>query len=493
MRKRKGKAAAIAACLFLCVSVLTGCAGKETENKIYRTLDDFEETTIATLTGSLYDQVLAEEFNHLEYNNYDDLTTQLEALKKGDVEAVALDSPVALMAAAQSPEMFCVFPEIISHDDYSMILKKGSSLTDEVSAVIREMKVDGSIDVLAKKWLSGDEEKMKIDWSAYDLSEHENGILRFAFDGTNMPMLYIGDDGKPAGFETELVLMIAERLDKGVELIETKFAFLIPFIQQDKADIAACCIIVTEERAQSVDFCESYYSGGTVFLCRAENMENAGAETFDLNDSSAIIAVESGTTTETAAKETYPKAQYIIVDDATNGFLAVSSKKADAYAVDKTTLESYLADGNEDLRIYGNAVIGERGNVAVAISPVTEIPDAEKKINDFLQEMSENGMLDDMRNRWLVNHDYTMPEIEEAKDPAYTITIGTTGLVEPYSFYEGTELTGHDLELMKRFASWCNAELAVKVYDWDGITPACVSGKVDYIFSNLFETPEKKK
>lgn len=65
--------------------------------------------------------------------------------------------------------------------------------------------------------------------------------------------------------------------------------------------------------------------------------------------------------------------------------------------------------------------------------------------------------------------------------------------MEPHSFYEGTELTGHNVELMRRFAQWCNAKLVVETYDWEGITPACVSGKVDYIISNLFETPEKRE
>ncbi len=473
------------------IAGLTGCGSKEPEDTVYQTLEDFEGTTIATLTGSLFDQVLDEKFERLSYNHYDDLTTQLEALKKGDVEAVALDGPVAQMASAQRPGEFAVFPEIISADAYSMILKKGSPLTADVSAVIQEMKADGTIADLAQKWLSGDEEIMRIDWSLYEIGERPGGILRFAFDGTNMPMLYIGDDGRPAGFETELVLKIADRLDMGVELIETKFASLVPFIQQSKADIAASCIIVTEERAKSVDFCESYYSGGTVFLCRTENVD--GAETFDLNREAAVIAIETGTTTETAARASYPRAKFIIVEDAIDGFLSVKNGKADAFAVDKTTFESYIASGNEGLRIYGNTTVGEPGNVAVAISPATEIPDAEDKINTFLAEMSENGTLEDMRRRWLVEHDYTMPEIVEAEEPEGIITVGTTGLVEPYSFYEGTQLTGYDLELMKRFAGWCNAKLVTETYDWDGITPACVSGKVDYIMSNLFETPEKRE
>lgn len=221
--------------------------------------------------------------------------------------------------------------------------------------------------------------------------------------------------------------------------------------------------------------------------------KQAGAEAFDLNRESAVIAVETGTTTETVARQTYPQAEYMIVDDAIAGFLAVTSRKADAFAVDKTIFESYIASGNGGLRILGDETVGEPGNVAVAVSPATKLPDAKERIDAFLEEMSENGTLEDMRNRWLVLHDYTMPKIGEAQEPDHTVMVGTTGLSEPYSFYEGTTLTGYDLELMRRFAKWSNAKLEIEVYDWDGITPACVSGKVDYIMSNLFETPERRE
>lgn len=223
--------------------------------------------------------------------------------------------------------------------------------------------------------------------------------------------------------------------------------------------------------------------------CGSEKQKNAANRQGDLK----VIAVETGTTTETAARQAWPQAQYMIVDDAIAGFLAVTSRKADAFAVDKTIFESYIASGNGGLRILGEETVGEPGNVAVAVSPATQLPDAREQVNAFLKEMSEEGVLQDMRNRWLVLHDYRMPEIAAAKEPDHTIVVGTTGLSEPYSFYEGTELTGYDLELMQRFARWSNADLKVEVYDWDGITPACVSGKVDYIMSNLFETPERRE
>lgn len=107
--------------------VLSGCGAAKKDVKIYQSLEDFNGKTIGMLTGSLYDQVLGGYIEDLSYHYYDNLTTQLEALKKGDVEALALDSPVAQIAAAQRPWEFTVFPEVISHDEYSMILKKGGA------------------------------------------------------------------------------------------------------------------------------------------------------------------------------------------------------------------------------------------------------------------------------------------------------------------------------------------------------------------------------
>ena len=47
---------------------------------------------------------------------------------------------------------------------------------------------------------------------------------------------------------------------------------------------------------------------------------------FDLNE--AVIAVEVSTITEAAAREAYPNAEYLYVNSAPDGFLAVQSGKA---------------------------------------------------------------------------------------------------------------------------------------------------------------------
>lgn len=224
-----------------------------------------------------------------------------------------------------------------------------------------------------------------------------------------------------------------------------------------------------------------------------EPSSTQSGETLNLNSPDVTIAAEVGTTTESDARSAYPEAQIMYVNSATDGLLTVTSGKADAYAMNLTAYESSVEPQRNDVTLHPDGVVGEGGDVVVGISPVTDLPNAAELINGFIAEIKADGTLDDMNRRWETEHDYTMPDIPVPETPEFTIKVGTTGAAEPYSFYQDNELVGFDLELMHRFALWCNAELVIEVYDWYGIMPACTSGKVDYIMSNLFATEERRE
>lgn len=226
--------------------------------------------------------------------------------------------------------------------------------------------------------------------------------------------------------------------------------------------------------------------------CSPNEAESGLQSVAQLNSKEYTVAVETGTIMEEETKKILPDAEYVFVDSALDGYLAVESGKADVYAGERAIFESAVSGKFSSLSILGEPV-GEAGNTAVGISPNANIPDAEKLINTFLEEIKTDGTLENMLTRWLTEGDYTMPSIELPENPSMTIQIGTTGLLEPYSFYQEEELTGLDMELMKRFALWANAELEISVYDWEAIIPACATGKVDYVMSNLYVTQERSE
>ena len=129
--------------------------------------------------------------------------------------------------------------------------------------------------------------------------------------------------------------------------------------------------------------------------------------------------------------------------------------------------------------------------IAVAISPVSPIPDLTQRLNAFIRQSKADGTLYDMYDRWVIRDEETMPDIPPAEDPAFTLRVGTTGTVMPYSYYIGNTLAGYDIELAHRFANWLGAKLEFRVFDFGGIVAAAERGSIDCIMSNLFYTEEK--
>ena len=150
-------------------------------------------------------------------------------------------------------------------------------------------------------------------------------------------------------------------------------------------------------------------------------------EAIGLNAPDAVIAAEVGTTTESDARSAYPNAQIVYVNSATDGLLAVTSGKADAYAMNLTAYESSVESQRSDVTLHPDGVVGTGGDVAVGISPGTELSNAAELINGFIAEIKADGTLDDMNRRWETEHDYTMPGNPAPEEPDLTILFLLSG------------------------------------------------------------------
>ena len=203
------------------------------------------------------------------------------------------------------------------------------------------------------------------------------------------------------------------------------------------------------------------------------------------------IAVPLDTPTEALLARDYPNAKLLHYNDNILAYTDVANGRVDAFVNARHEMEVAIDRGFTGVRLLDENYTTNR--IAVAISPVSQIPDLRQKLNAFIHECRSDGTLDDMYNRWVVRDEETMPEIPAAENPAFTLRVGTTGTVMPYSYYIGTELAGYDIELAHRFASWLGAELEFKVFDFGGIFAAAERGNIDCIMSNLFYSEEKNE
>ena len=126
-------------------------------------LDDLNGKVVAAQDGSSGASALEdalkelqkkdEKFNFKEYKKVKDYVTAKTMLESGAVDAVALDSAVALGFIEKSNGAFVTFDEPLLYENYGVGFKKGNTaLRDKVEATLREMVKDGTDGNILKHW-----------------------------------------------------------------------------------------------------------------------------------------------------------------------------------------------------------------------------------------------------------------------------------------------------------------------------------------------------
>jgi len=209
-----------------------------------------------------------------------------------------------------------------------------------------------------------------------------------------------------------------------------------------------------------------------------------------LNHDGMKVGTELGCAAELTIRQELPEAKLEQYNDKNLGYADVANGRLDAFIFERTQMQKAIKAGVSGVRLLDEN-LGDVVKVSVGVSPVSGIPDLKGKINQFVDELRADGTLDEMYARWVIDENEQMPQIDLPEKPALHLTVGTSGIVPPYSYYVGTTLNGYDIELAYRLAAWLNADLKFKVYDYGAIVPAALSGDVDCIIANLNVTPER--
>ena len=210
-----------------------------------------------------------------------------------------------------------------------------------------------------------------------------------------------------------------------------------------------------------------------------------------LDDKKYTVGLAMGTTAEHDAEAYFKNAKLEVCSSAQDAYLAVSKGMLDAFAFSRANMECALASGSLQNVTLLEENVGEGTDVVIGLSRKSEIPDLEVRVNAFVGAIRADGTLDDAYDRWVVKGLETMPDIPQPEHPDCRIVVGTAGCVEPFNYYKGPELTGMDIELIRYFAGYMNAEIELVVLDFPALTAAAEAGTLDCIFSNLNATPER--
>ncbi len=224
---------------------------------------------VGVLTGSTYDSVLKKQNPKAVPEYFNSFSDQTASLKTGKIEGFLVDEPIARDIMNHTSGV-TILKELLTADGYAFALsKKQANLHQQVNAILQDLREDGTIQKLEDKWF-GTNDAVKV---LPDLKlDGKNGVIRLATNSNLAPFVY-SQHGTIVGYDIELAMIIAAKLERKLEIMDMDFAAIIPSLVSGKSDMGAGGIIVTEERARSVLFSIPNYKGGVAVMV----MKDAGA------------------------------------------------------------------------------------------------------------------------------------------------------------------------------------------------------------------------
>ncbi len=472
-----------------------GCGKQEIAFNTVADITQAEGAKIGAMTGSTGEALARKTFTRGEVKSFDDVMDAVAAITSGQIDAIVTAYPTALQVSKKNSDLI-MLDEPLAHEDTAIAIRKDNQeLLQQINAVIAELKNDGTLKDMGKRWF-------KHDLSPYvelDISVPTSGTpLKVGVTATREPLTFVDKTGRVTGHDGELARIIASKLKRPVEFYNMKFMALIPALQSGKVDMILSGMSATAERKQYVNFTEPYFANAQVILVKKAQASKAALKKADSdNDITSLqdlhdkrIAVLTGSAGDLAARKYFPQAKIKDMVQSSDAALAIKENKVDAFVYDKSVLLN-LAEKNPDLHILSEPV----SKLEIAVAITKQQKPLLNEINAVLARLKSDGTLQQLRSKWIDSRYQTVPKLSVSKKSHHKqkLRIGTCAQIEPFSFQAHGALTGLDIELGHLLAEALRREAEFVDMSFEALIPALQSGKIDIAMSNFNVTEERKR
>ena len=248
-------------------AVLTACSGKK---KQITSLRELGGESLSVQNGTVYAMQIKENADLKDCDVIYGQTTNdaIALLLSGKSDGCVLDSIVAKSIAKR--ENVLILDEGIADAAYGVAFPKESEYKNQINGVIAEMDNDGVLEELSDKWFGDSDVKTVPDDLWEPLTDADRTLI--CVENSELDnVCYRDEDGNLQGFDVEMMLMIAHKLNYNVEFVEIPFDDIITELATNNADLAISGIDITEERLRYVDFSDQYLDVSTVVVVRDES------------------------------------------------------------------------------------------------------------------------------------------------------------------------------------------------------------------------------
>lgn len=258
--------------MFMALPVFAGSDGTEESAQTIFSLEDLAGKVVGVQTGTTGDIYISDdpELKLKGVERYNTGFEAVQALSQNKIDAVVIDDQPAQAFVAQMNGLTILDTEYVK-EDYAMAVQKGNTeLLGKLNEAIAALQENGTLKTIIDFYIDHSGE----GYTSPKGVKHPNGELVMATNAEFPPYEYYDDNNEIVGIDADLAKAIGDYLGYEVTISDMKFDSIITSVATGKAQFGMAGLTVTEERQQSIDFTNPYYTGKQVVIVR----KSAGAQ-----------------------------------------------------------------------------------------------------------------------------------------------------------------------------------------------------------------------
>ncbi len=213
--------------------------------------------------------------------------------------------------------------------------------------------------------------------------------------GTNAeypPFAFIQDD-TVVGFDIDIVQEVVKRLGKEIEIQNMSFDALLPALQLGSIHILAAGMSPTEEREKRFFFTKPHLTADPLIIVTRKD----GPAVKNVDDlKNKDVVVNEGFTADLYVSE-IQDVNIMRLANVSGAFLALTSKRADAFVVAKSAAQPFFDRRGTD-NFVTTVIPGTQEQYALAISKKYE--ELLPQVQQALDAMKQDGTLTKLKKKW---------------------------------------------------------------------------------------------
>ena len=452
---------------------------------------DLEGKRVAVQTGTISGEVALSVIPDLEVNYFNTQTDCLAALRAKKVDAWCCDEPGIRFLMIDNHDL-AIYGGKLDESNLAAVFSKsskGQALCDEYSAFVDELWENGTMAEIDAAWFGTDEDKRTV--LDYENLPATNGTLSMAVDTSLLPFAYVKDN-RIVGYDVDIAARFCEMNGYRLQVEEMDFAGILPAVQSGKCDFSACCITITEERAESVLFSSPNYHSGTVLavLNDAENdtASDVQPEFTDFSElSGKTVSMLTGAPFEELVKSKAPDVgEFTFFNSIPDMIEALKTHKTDVFLTNNAVGQLAI-NRNNDITLFPQSL--QDGEFGIAFAKGDTRRDEWQAAFDEIPASE----IEEAWDKWTGADDSikTLPE-QDWSGTNGTVRVAACDTLEPMSYVGGdNELKGFDLEVILMVAKKLDVKVEFTGMEFSAILAAVQSGKTDMGAGSIIITEER--